>query len=75
MRGQFWDLEVVIRSEPVILIGQHSVIEVVIQQRSDEPSVLVVGDPSSVVALCSQILQGREGNTVILINEHLQLPN
>lgn len=67
--------KVILRAELVGLITEDVVVEVVIKQSDNEPSVLIVSDSASVVALSSEILQGGEGYFVILVDEHLELPH
>lgn len=44
-----------------------------VEQGKYQATILVVSDSTSVVALSSQIYMAAEGNTLTLVDEHLQL--
>ena len=57
----------------IVRVITHVAIKVILQQSNNQPSVFVVCDSTSIVTLSCQILKGREGYFIILIQEHLQL--
>lgn len=69
----FGNLEDVFRTKFIVFVSEHIVVEVIIQQSDDESPIFVICHPASIVTFRNQILQGREGDFVIFIKEHLQL--
>lgn len=75
MGVEFGHFKVILRAKLVGLITEDVVVEVVIKQSNNEPSILIVSDSAPVVALSSEILQGGEGYFLIFVDEHLELPH
>lgn len=73
MGGQFWHLEGVLRSEFVVFVIEHFVVEIIVKEGHNEPPVFIVSDPTTIVALCDEILKCGEGYFVVFVQEHLYL--
>ena len=51
----------------MILILQHLHIEIIIQQRHNQPPVLIICNSTTIVALSDKVLQRLEGNLIVLV--------
>ncbi len=70
-----WEFELFVRAESVIFVGKDLVVEVIVQEGYNKPSILVISDSTTVVAFSNEILEGFKGDFIILIQEHFQLPH
>lgn len=57
----------------MLLVLEDVLVEVVIEEGNNQPSILVVRYSASIVTLGCQVFQSCEGNFVAFVEEHLQL--